>query len=615
MLAVPSTFKVYLRRLAFFMVLMLMLRLFFIVYNFNQLPDSGILPWLSVFWGGLLFDWIFVWYGFIPIYLISGFEDRWKPLQWIGKGYALLLSFLVIVLSFIDTLFFPFSKVRTGAELLSMGGENNISIWVYLIDYGWAVALILLLTFLVWKYYPALKESNSIRRGYIYFLCFIPVGIFVARGGLRLKPLHYTDAILFSPQGPWQASLNSGLVFAQSYLGDDGELFHGMIPNAGIDEKDRQRFPASPSKPNICILVLESFGKEYIGYNAVGRPSYTPFLDSLSKHSLYFNYFYANGLKSMDAVPAIFASIPALFNKPFIISSAAGKKFVGLAACLKKTGYQSAFFHGADEGSMGFKPFLLRSGFDSYYSKDSYEGSPQDYDGQWGIYDEPFLQFAIQKMDQIQEPFMTGIFTLSSHHPFSIPQKYQGNFHSGTLPIHKSIQYTDFALKQFFMEASRHTWFSNTIFIITADHTAMNETPRYQSAAGRYEVPLLIYAPGGNWVGLSNKTGQHIDILPTVLQMTGYPNPFISAGRSLLDTANAGQAFQYFQGNYGYIRDNKFIMSQGQNISAYYSLNTDPELKENLLPSASEDANEMFKSFKTTVGSFQQRVIRNQLGE
>lgn len=615
MLAVPSTFKAYLRRLAFLMVLMLLLRLFFIVYNFNQLPDSGILQWLSVFWGGLLFDWIFVWYGFIPIFLMSWFENRWKPLQWIGKGYALLMSFLLIVLSFIDTLFFPFSKVRTGAELLSMGGENNISIWVYLFDYGWAVALILLLTFLVWKFYPALKETNSIRWGHIYFLCFIPVGIFVARGGLRLKPLHYTDAILFSPQGPWQASLNSGLVFAQSYLGDDGELFHGMIPNADIDEKDRQKFPASPSKPNICILVLESFGKEYTGYNVVGRPSYTPFLDSLSKHSLYFNHFYANGLKSMDAVPAIFASIPALFNKPFIISSAAGKKFVGLTNCLKKMGYHSAFFHGADEGSMGFKPFLLRSGFDSYYSKDSYEGNPQDHDGQWGIYDEPFLQFAIQKMDQIHEPFMTGIFTLSSHHPFSIPQKYQDKFNSGTLPIHKSIQYADFALKQFFIEASKHTWFSNTIFIITADHTAMNETPRFQSAAGRYEVPLMIYAPGGDWIGLSNKTGQHIDILPTVLHMTGYPYPFISAGRSLLDTANAGQAYQYFQGNYGYIRDNKFIMSQGQNISAYYQLNADPELKENLFPAAAEDANELFKSFKTSVGSFQQRVIRNQLGE
>jgi len=609
----PSSFKTYLLRLTFLLTFMLGLRVFFVWYNLNQLPDGDFSGWIYSFLGGFLFDWVFCWYAFLPLLFLTWFEDKVPVFSMIGKVYTLVVSLFLVLLSTIDTLFFPFSKVRTGAELLNMGGENNISPFVYIFDYWWAVIWILLVVFILWKYYPKSANSMSNRWKHAFFLLMIPIGFFIARGGTRLKPLHYTDAILFAPNGPWPVSLNSGLVFAQSFLGDDGRIFAESIPNALPLQEDVQQFSKTAQPYNVCLIVLESFGKEYTGKNGLERPSYTPFLDSLTEKSLYFDHFYANGLKSMDAVPAIFASIPALFNKPLITSSAAGERFTGMAACLKKMGYQSAFFHGADEGSMGFKPFLLRCGFDRYYSKNDFKGKTEDSDGQWGIFDEPFFQYSIREMDQMKQPFLTGIFTLSSHHPYTIPNQYAGEFQEGTLPIHKSIQYADDALKKFFIEAAKHPWFENTIFILTADHTAMNETARYQNPAGRYEIPLLIYSEKLQFKGHSEKTGQHIDLLPTVLDLIGYSEPFISMGRSLLDSTSSGKAFQYFQGNYGYIEKNRFIMTQGNAISGYFDLKNDPDAVHNLYAENMEEASMLLNNMHQTVGSFQQRLKKKQL--
>ena len=104
-------------------------------------------------------------------------------------------------------------------------------------------------------------------------------------------------------------------------------------------------------------------------------------------------------------------------------------------------------------------------------------GHDEDFDGNWGIYDGPFLQRAVHEMDRLKEPFLSTIFTLSSHHPYSIPPAIKSQFPEGPLPIHASVRYTDACLRDFFTTAARSTWYSNTVFIITADHTAEAETP------------------------------------------------------------------------------------------------------------------------------------------
>jgi uncharacterized sulfatase len=89
--------------------------------------------------------------------------------------------------------------------------------------------------------------------------------------------------------------------------------------------------------------------------------------------------------------------MPKLMDEPYITSKYQANNIAGLASILKPFGYSSAFFHGARNGSMGFEGFSQIAGFQQYYGLNEYPNK-KDFDGNWGIFDEPFLQFCAQKL-------------------------------------------------------------------------------------------------------------------------------------------------------------------------------------------------------------------------
>ena len=117
------------------------------------------------------------------------------------------------------------------------------------------------------------------------------------------------------------------------------------------------------SSLNVVIIILESFSKEYTGANR-NATSYTPFLDSLSTQSLYFNDAYANGKRSIDGIPEVIASLPSLSEDAFITSPYSTHTFDNLASLLKRKNYSTAFFHGGNNGTMGFDHFIRNAGFE-----------------------------------------------------------------------------------------------------------------------------------------------------------------------------------------------------------------------------------------------------------
>src|SRR5690606_8681897 len=110
------------------------------------------------------------------------------------------------------------------------------------------------------------------------------------------------------------------------------------------------------------------------------------------------------------------------------------------------------------------------------YGKKEYKNDA-DYDGIWGIWHEPFLQFMADKLDEMPQPFFASFFSLSSHHPFKVPAKYKGKFPAGPLPVHEPVGYTDYAMKQCFVKASETEWYRNTLFVRVADHATVTHLP------------------------------------------------------------------------------------------------------------------------------------------
>jgi len=350
---------------------------------------------------------------------------------------------------------------------------------------------------------------------------------------------------------------------------------------------------------NFVVVILESFGKEYTALNHNYAPNYTPNLNRLLDQSVVCTDAYSNGLKSMDAVPALFSGIPRLTSNAFITSTQSIKKLPSVFNALKTLGYGSSFFHGAENNTMGFRSFLMSQGLDMYYGIDEYPNKEADFDGNWGIYDIPYLEYVANQLNDQEQPFCSGVFTLSSHHPYAVPPEYADSFPPGSLKIHKSIGYTDFALNQFLEICSKMPWFDNTIFIITADHSSENSLHAYRTASGKYEVPLLLYAPSILKPRLISKTVSHGDIFPTILDLVNFKEPTSVLGSSVFDTSRQGIVCHFDNGV-------NFITSDGWTLGAdlsnalfMYNLRKDPNCLENVLEDLPDSANRLKHDMNT----------------
>jgi phosphoglycerol transferase MdoB-like AlkP superfamily enzyme len=259
---------------------------------------------------------------------------------------------------------------------------------------------------------------------------------------------------------------------------------------------------------------------------------------------------------------------------------------------------------------MGFDQFANIAGIENYFGMNEYPNEA-DKDGNWGIYDEEYLQYFCQKMSELKEPFFTTVFTLTSHHPYEIPKKYESKFPKGNLNIHESIGYTDYSVKKFFESAKKTNWYQNTLFIITADHTAQAEGSYYKNKVGNYAIPIIFYNPSDTLLqGQSNIIAQQADIFPTILDYLGCNEPFISFGNSLLNDSTEHFAINHINGISQLIKDDYVIQFDGYKTIAVYNLKSDSLLKNNIIDQKSEYQNS--ELLKAILQSYQERLVENK---
>lgn len=563
------------------------------------------------------------------------------------KGLFLSINSLAIVINISDAVYSQFSGRRTTASFFhEFEGEDNLAkIFFTEVAGHWyltiaAIALIVILCLLYAnpEYYRNRpqedQDSNGDRIGrgkgrYLRIAVFVlvfPVSVIAMRGGIinTYRPLTLADANRYINQ-PHETAivLNTPFTIIRTIGKTTFEDPH-YFPSDKLDNiynpihTPQTTNDTTVQKKNIVILIVESFGREYIGFYNHGLDSgnyagFTPFVDSLLSQSLTWQTTLANGRKSIDAMPSILSSIP-MFVEPFFMTVYAQNNIGGLARELGQRGYSSAFFHGANNGSMAFDNYAAASGWQHYYGRNEYNADPRfggddDFDGTWAIWDEPFLQFFATKMTEMEEPFVTALFTASSHHPFALPDKYKETFPEEKLPIYKCIRYTDNALRHFFETAASQPWFKNTIFVLTSDHTNMSDHDQYRSSIGVFSAPILIYDPSGDlpW-GVLPGVAQQIDIMPTILSILGHDQPYVAFGKNLLDKSTTW-AVNYTGGVYQYLENDTLIQFDGERVTACYKLSADPLLKQPLTkhPLTHE------KRLKAIIQQYMSRMLNNEL--
>ncbi len=360
------------------------------------------------------------------------------------------------------------------------------------------------------------------------------------------------------------------------------------------------------------IIILESFSTEFIG-SLNNYKGYTPFLDSLISQSLVFRYAVSNAERSNKGIACVLTSIPALMDEPLITSPYRQSVTTGLGNCLKRLGYHTSFFHGGTNGTMCFDTFVKTVGIDNYFGRSEFNNEKY-FDGFWGIYDEEFFQYFAGTLNTFPEPFMSVIFSLSSHHPYMIPAKYKGKFPRGPQEVSESIGYTDFALRRFFETASKQSWFKNTLFVITADHPFKIDDhylPCYKPTARKYSVPIIFYKPGEIKHEINTCIIQQIDIMPSVLDHSGYPFSFNSFGNSVFSENKKCYGYQ-IRNQIFQVFDSKYILYfDGKKPISLYNYISDTLENVNLLKKEPAKREELENFIKAAIQKYNHTLLSN----
>ncbi|MDR2978867.1 MAG: LTA synthase family protein, partial [Bacteroidales bacterium] len=535
-----------------------------------------------------------------------------------------ITNIVVFSFDFTDIIYSRFTQKRMTFDVFKfVGNEEGIVglIPVFLRDY-WYIFLLFLATVGLFIFVNSRLSDKQLANYPQFFvvralpalIIFLALGFLTARGGFQLRPISSVNVSAHAMPRHYIYVTNTPFTLIKS-IGKSALELKSYFTEKEADRLCYTIWHAAPGsqidKRNIVILIMESFSAEHSKMlNPKLERSLTLNLDSIGGLGRMM-LFYANGTRSMEGIPAIIAGLPTWMNGEYITSPYADNKITALPALLKKQGYSSAFYHGGQNGTMNLLPFTQLAGFERYFGRSEY-GNDTHFDGSWGIFDDYYLPYTAREMSKLDTPFLATVFSLSSHHPFYLPDHYRKMYpKKAGKSMPESIEYADWALGKFFAEAARQPWFDNTIFIITADHAACSTDPYYQTCHARYTIPLVIFDPKQQIDTICKPFGQQIDILPTILEMIQFPNDYFAFGKSLFND-HPPYAVNFLNGIYQMITESHILLFNGMELTGYYDRREDPFMENDLKETVNDDNYELLL-LKSIIQQYNRDLILNRL--
>ncbi len=295
-------------------------------------------------------------------------------------------------------------------------------------------------------------------------------------------------------------------------------------------------FEKKDVKPDVVFVIVESLGSDFFGYNELGY-SFTPFLDSLSEHSLLWTNCLSTTPRSAGVLPATTASVPYGF-KGFQFGDI--PEHNSLISILKDNSYNTNIFYASYFSFDRVYDYLIAQEID-YMSPFSYECSKNkknnDFDySSWGYHDAKLYERGMSIINERNDdnPDLDIFVTISQHDNglklntnkelqdyyyskaeeilTSIPVEKRDNL-SGKKGFMAAFLYGDDALKNFFKQYNENRKDENVIFVITGDHSLNLNSDNPLNA---YHVPLIIWSPLLKKTQHFNSVVSHNDITPSL---------------------------------------------------------------------------------------------------
>ena len=619
-----------------FMVLALfsLSRWMIFLFNLDFFNHLSLAEAFKLYIAGLRFDMVVIAYANIPVILYYCLPFKFiynKVLSKIIDIYYIVVNGIIVLFNMIDVIYFRFIGKRMTSEFFQFMGNSDENIGPIIrqviVDYWYMLVLTVLfmMVFVVIANRTRLKQPQEGIQRQWYFIQWISLILITVltplscRGGLQAKPVNMMTALRYTDSQNVPIVLNTPFTIVKSSTNRSLKEIH-WYPKEEM-EYSPEHFSTAANRfvtdslsysPNLVFIILESFGQEMITYyNPSRRYPLTPFLDSLLSHSLTFDGR-ANGRRSIEALPSLFSGIPSLMEVDLTSSPYFSNKIEGLGTHLKPFGYHTSMFHGGNNGTMNFDIYANHAGFDDYFGRNEYDND-RDFDGHWGIFDGPFLQYCAQHINGFTPPFATVIYTLSSHHPYTLPDHFElpkeSYLWSG---FEKTVYYSDCALRDFFQEASRQPWYDSTLFVITADHA---NTEHYQSEFsnlwGMYSIPIAFYMPSRMPSLKTNELAQQTDLNLSILAALGVDDTIFSFGRNVFDSLSKPAFISYLNQTYQYSDGRYLLQSDGENTFGVFNIQTDDDLDDNLVHHI--QCADLATILRQCIQEYNNRLIFNQL--
>lgn len=602
-------------RLAVLYVLWGGLRVGFYCYNMNLLEPITLNALPSIIKGSFIFDSASIFYVNILFIVLSLLPFHFTDKRWWQNTLAAVFTVtngVALLVALTDIAYYPYKLARIAGDDIHFFSESNfIGLFFSIVLQYWYLALVLILFIRGLYWLTFVKVSLSRRRSLLVtepvfyisktmlLVVAMVMSVVVIRGFSVSKasfPITVSDAAKYvKPQyanlilsNPFSLIRTISHSLRKPKFSANSELF--------TTRRKVESAPYSAKGMNIMVITMESIASAHIKSLSdnfkESDVSYTPFLDSLFSQGLLMTNAYQSGIRSLDAMPALWSSIPT-FKQQFLSLPQSQGTYHSLPHILKEEGYTTAFMHGAESSSMSFKSFGQMAGIDNFVFREEYEAvnGGKDFDGKWGIWDDKFLPFALEQVNSLPEPFFTTIFTLSSHHPFILPEGFEGRYPEGNAPIHKMIAYTDEALRLFFEEAKKEEWYDNTLFIFMADHGSGADNDKWRAFPYSHRIPIFFFTPNGTIPSMKlDKVASQIDIMPSILSLIDYNDEFFAFGNSIFSEGESYAAMAY----------NETYCVVGQD--AYYQFNDEglvhiQSINELVTPEHSSSKEELYKAY------------------
>jgi phosphoglycerol transferase MdoB-like AlkP superfamily enzyme len=326
---------------------------------------------------------------------------------------------------------------------------------------------------------------------------------------------------------------------------------------------------------NIVLITIESLSADFLKSYG-GKKDATPFLDSLANKSLQFTNLYATGNRTVRGLEAVTLSLPPSAAESVVKRKDNKNKF-STGYVLKQKGYQVKYLYGGDAYFDNMQDFFGGNGYD-IVDKKTFKPNEITFSNIWGVCDEDMYRKAIKVMNEEAKegkPFFNHIMSVSNHRPFTYPDG-KIDIPSNQKSRIGGVKYTDYALKQFFEMAKKQPWYSNTVFVIVADHCA-SSSGKTELPLDKYRIPGMIFSPDFIKPKEFNLLMSQIDVMPTLfgLLKMNYSSKFY--GQNVFDINYKPRAFIATYQDLWLIKDNVLTIISPVKKVKQYNLKLKPE--------------------------------------